>query len=57
MSNRKRRLQEGNEKGRHERRPKKFRFWVYLEENVRVTEKGLEWLSQPQMEIRLIHAN
>jgi Xaa-Pro aminopeptidase len=33
------------------------RGWVYLEENVRVTEKGLEWLSQPQMEIRLIHAN
>lgn len=28
--------------------------WVYLEENVLVTEEGLEWLSRPQEEIRLV---
>lgn len=28
--------------------------WVYLEENVRVTDQGLEWLSVPQEELRLV---
>lgn len=28
--------------------------WVYLEENVRVTERGLEWLSPPQEQLRLV---
>ncbi len=30
--------------------------WVYLEEDVLVTETGAEWLSQPQSELRLIDA-
>lgn len=30
------------------------RGWVYLEEDVLVTEAGVEWLSQPQTEVRLI---
>jgi Xaa-Pro aminopeptidase len=29
--------------------------WVYLEENVRVLENELEWLSTPQTELALIH--
>ncbi len=34
--------------------PVEGRGWVYLEENVLVTEEGIEWLSEPQTELRLI---
>lgn len=30
------------------------RGWIYLEENLRVTEEGVEWLSRPQEEIWLV---
>jgi Xaa-Pro aminopeptidase len=32
------------------------RGWVYLEENVLVTDAGLEWLSEPQTELYLIRS-
>ncbi len=37
--------------------PVEGRGWIYLEENVLVTEEGIEWLSEPQTELRLIESS